>query len=67
MNLWMSMEDEGARASDEPAFNRSLATIAPLIESLGGVMPSFAPYSPIKLEDQIRAVIDAKVPVFSFI
>ena len=25
MNLWVSMEDEGARTSDENAFNRSLA------------------------------------------
>src|SRR5437763_7949045 len=28
MNLWVSMEDEGARASDEGAFNRSLAPLA---------------------------------------
>src|SRR5690349_14219259 len=40
MNLWVSMADEGAKASDEAAFNRSLAAIAPLIESLGGTLPS---------------------------
>src|ERR1700749_3867470 len=28
MNLWVSMEDEGARNSDENAFNRSLAPLA---------------------------------------
>ena len=28
MNLWVSMEDEGARKSDEKAFNRSLAPLA---------------------------------------
>src|SRR5579872_6754429 len=28
MNLWVSMEDEGARKSDENAFNRSLAPLA---------------------------------------
>src|SRR5690349_14886906 len=28
MNLWVSMEDEGAQASDEAAFKRSLATLA---------------------------------------
>src|ERR1700693_925369 len=28
MNLWVSMEDEGARTSDENAFNRSLAPLA---------------------------------------
>jgi nitronate monooxygenase len=27
MNLWVSMEDEGARTSDENAFNRSLANV----------------------------------------
>src|SRR5215475_7030138 len=29
MNLWVSMEDEGARTSDENAFNRALGSIAP--------------------------------------
>src|SRR5277367_6912621 len=27
MNLWVSMEDEGAKASDEAAFKRSLTTL----------------------------------------
>src|SRR5580692_9923157 len=36
MNLWVSMEDEGAQTSDEAAFKRSLATLAPHIQSLGG-------------------------------
>src|SRR6476661_9513030 len=27
MNLWVSIEDEGARTSDENAFNRSLAPL----------------------------------------
>src|SRR5438034_5798473 len=35
MNLWVSMEDEGARKSDENAFNRSLAPIAVHIAALG--------------------------------
>src|SRR6266478_4828677 len=30
MNLWVSMEDEGARSSDETAFKRSLTKLAPL-------------------------------------
>ena len=30
-------------------------------------MPKFNPYSPVRLVDQARALIDAKVPVFSFI
>jgi nitronate monooxygenase len=67
MNLWVSMEDEGASASDEVAFKRSLAPLAPLIQSLGGPLPSYTPYSPMKFEDQVRVLIDAKVPAFSFI
>src|SRR6185436_19126298 len=67
MNLWVSMEDEGAKPSDEAAFKRSLATLAPHIASLGGTLPSYEPYSPIKFEEQARVLIDAKVPAFSFI
>src|SRR5215212_11779663 len=67
MNLWVSMEDEGAKASDEAAFKRSLATIGPHIQSLGGALPSFAPYSPMKFDEQVRVLLDANVPAFSFI
>ena len=67
VNLWVSMEDEGAKASDEAAFKRSLTTLAPLIHSLGGTLPSYSPYAPIKFEEQVRVLIDAKVPAFSFI
>ena len=67
MNLWVSMEDEGAKASDEATFERSLATLAPHIQSLGGTLPTYAPYSAMKFEEQARALIDAKVPAFSFI
>jgi nitronate monooxygenase len=67
MNLWVSMEDQGANTSDEPAFKRCLATLAPLIQSLGGTLPSYSPYNPMKFEEQARVLIDAKVPVFSFI
>jgi nitronate monooxygenase len=67
MNLWVSMEDEGAKTSDEAAFNRSLAPLAPLIRSLGGTLPSYSPYTPMKFEEQVRVLIDAKVPALSFI
>jgi nitronate monooxygenase len=67
MNLWVSMEDAGAKASDEAAFKRSLAPIAPHIQSLGGNLPSYAPYSPMRFEEQARVLIDAKVPAFSFV
>jgi len=68
MNLWVSQEDEGARRSDESAFNRSLPAIAHHLTELGAPHPTYKPYSPAaRFEDQARALIDAKVPVFSFI
>jgi nitronate monooxygenase len=67
MNLWVSMEDEGARTSDENAFNRSLAPLTTHLAALGAPLPTFKPHSPARLEDQARVLLDAKVPVFSFI
>ena len=67
MNLWVSMEDEGARTSDENAFNRSLAPLAVHIAALGAPRPEYEPYSRIRFEDQARVLLDEKVPVFSFI
>src|ERR1700758_5273912 len=67
MNLWVSMEDEGARTSDENAFKRSLAPLAVHLAALGAPRPEYKPYSPIRFEDQARVLLDANVPVFSFI
>ena len=67
MNLWISMEDEGAFSSDEVAFTKALASISGLIEALGGPLPAYKPYAPVRFEDQARVLLDAKVPVFSFI
>jgi nitronate monooxygenase len=67
MNLWVSSEDEGARTSDESAFNRSLAPLAAHFTALGASLPKYKPYSPIRFEDQARVLLDARVPVFSFI
>jgi nitronate monooxygenase len=67
MNLWVSMEDKGARSSDEKAFNEGLAPLADYIADLGAPRPAYKPYSPARFEDQVHAIVDAKVPVFSFI
>src|SRR5712672_1642004 len=67
INLWVSMEDTGARTSDAAAFRRALSPLSPHIEALGGTHPVFAPYKPIRFEDQARVLLDAKVPAFSFI
>src|ERR1700681_4891425 len=67
MNLWVSMEDEGARTSDENAFNRSLAPLAVHIAALGAPRPEYKPYSRIQFEDQARILLHERVPVFGFI
>jgi nitronate monooxygenase len=67
MNLWVSMEDEGARASDESAFNRSRAPLAAHLATLGAPDPAYKPYSPVRFEDQARVLLDARVPAFSFV
>ncbi len=67
MNLWVSMEDEGARTSDAAAFGRSLAPLAVHLAELGVPRPTYRPYSPISFEDQARVLLESNVPVFSFI
>src|SRR5580692_1640789 len=67
MNLWVSMEDEGARAADENGFNRSLAPLADHLAVLGAPRPIYKAYSSRRFEDQARVLLDANVPVFSFI
>jgi nitronate monooxygenase len=67
INLWVSIEDDGARTSDERAFNRALAPLTGHLAELGVPRPAYRPYSPLRFEDQVRAVLDAKVPIFSFI
>ena len=67
INLWVSMEDEGAFASGPAAFDRSLAALLPHLAALGVERPTYAPYAPIGFDRQVRAVLDARVPVFSFI
>ena len=59
MNLWVSMEDEGAHTSGSEAFARSLPAVARHIQALGGTLPAFTPYVPIKFEDQARVLLDA--------
>jgi len=67
MNLWVSMEDGGARAADENAFNRSLAPLVADLAALGAPRPRYKPYSPRRFEEQVRVLLDASVPAFSFI
>ena len=67
MNLWVSMEDEGALTSTEEAFHRSISPLAKHIESVGGAKPSYRPYEPIRFEDQVQVLLDEGIFAFSFI
>src|ERR1700688_609965 len=67
MNLWVSMEDEGARTANESGFNRSRAPLVDDLAALGAPRPTYKPYSPKRFEDQARVLLDANVPAFSFI
>jgi nitronate monooxygenase len=67
MNLWVSMEDDGARTSTEIDFQRALAPLTPHLAALGADCPAYKQYSPLRFEDQARVLLDANVPVFSFI
>ena len=67
VNLWVSMEDPGAATSDASAFQRALSHLGHHIEATGGRQPDFTPYRSIAFECQARILLDAKVPVFSFV
>jgi nitronate monooxygenase len=67
MNLWVSMEDEGAFTATEEGFHRSLAPLAKHIESVEGAKPSYSPYEPIRFEDQAQVLLDEGISTFSFI
>ena len=68
VNLWVSMEDEGARQSSESDFRNALAPLLSYIDELGAPRPAYKPFAPPpSFADQIRAVLDAKVPILSFV
>jgi nitronate monooxygenase len=67
MNLWISMEDDDAVSSGVGAFQKALSHISHHLDRVGATTPSYAPYKPLRFEDQVRVLIDAKVPAFSFI
>jgi nitronate monooxygenase len=67
MNLWVSMEDEGAADLTQDAFERGRSVVAGHIENVGGTQPTYRPYEPIRFEDQVQVLLDEGVPAFSFI
>ena len=68
VNLWVSKEDEDVKHCGEGEFNRSLAALLPFLDELGVQHPKYQPFvAPPPFEDQVRVVLDANVPVLSFI
>lgn len=68
VNLWVTMEDKGARQSTEGDFRRALVRLLPYLEELGAPLPSYKPFAPPpSFADQIRVVLDANIPVLSFV
>jgi nitronate monooxygenase len=68
VNLWVSMADNGARTSNEAAFNRSLTPLAGYFAELHAPRPQYKPDLPlIRFEDQVGILLEEKIPVFSFI
>ena len=69
MNLWVSMEDAGARNIGRRSIRaRALSHLLAAYRGASAARkPQFAPYKPIRFEDQARVLLDAKVPAFSFI
>lgn len=67
INLWVSLEDEGAAKSGESAFKRSLAHLSKHIQDVHGKLPTYTPYIPMRFEDQVRVLLEENVPAFSFI
>src|ERR1700723_833995 len=61
MNLWVSMEDEGAFTSTEEAVHRSLVPLKKHIEDVGGVKPTYLPYEAIHIEDQVEVLLDEEI------
>ena len=55
------------RESNEQCSQHSLSPIAPFLTELGAPTPAYQGYIPASFDDQARAVLQAKVPVFSFI
>jgi nitronate monooxygenase len=67
VNLWVSMEDGGAHTSGEREFQQALATLKPFLDEIGAPHPAYQSYAPVTFESQVRALLDARPPVFSFI
>jgi nitronate monooxygenase len=67
VNLWVSTEDPGARESGEREFQRALEALTPFLDEIGAHHPTYQAYAPVSFEAQVRPLLNARPPVFSFI
>ena len=67
VNLWVSVEDEGARTVDAASLERALRPLRPFYERVGLRTPSAISGGWPTFEEQARAVIESAPPVLSFV
>src|ERR1700734_1511651 len=67
INLWVSMEDRGAREAGEREFQQALATLKPFLDEIGAPHPVYTPRAPCASKAQARTFPGRPPPVFSFI
>lgn len=67
VNLWVSTEDPGASEVTAEAFEAALSPLRPFYAELGVEPPRYAPPTRVRFDEQVEALIDLRVPAFSFV
>ena len=67
INLWLSVEDQGASEITRDEFERALAPLLPLYRELEAEPPTYARTRAPRIADQIETLMEVRVPAFSFI
>lgn len=67
LNLWVSTADPGAAEVTREAFEAALAPLLPLYHELEVDPPRFERPPAPRFEDQVAALLELRVPVFSFV
>ncbi len=67
VNLWLSVEDPGASQVTREQFEQAREALRPLYRLAGVEPPAFTRVAAPRVDDQIDAVLELRVPVFSFV
>ena len=67
VNLWISVQDPGASQVTREQFEQAREALRPLYRLAGVEPPSFRRAAAPRVDDQIDALIELRVPVFSFV